>query len=147
MNPTIARPYLTEGVLPKRIVAFLIDFCAVCAIAAVFAILFGVFSILTLGLGIHLFALMPIIPFLYNWLTLGRFGATPGQAAMGLAVRRAADLFPPTWVEALASVVCFYATLALTGLLLLVALATDGHRTLHDLAAGLIVVRTDALAQ
>jgi uncharacterized RDD family membrane protein YckC len=35
----------------------------------------------------------------------------------------------------------FYITLATTGLLLLFALFTVRHRTLHDLASGLVVVR------
>jgi uncharacterized RDD family membrane protein YckC len=39
----------------------------------------------------------------------------------------------------------FYLTLATTGLLLLIALFTVRHRTLHDLASGLVVVRTRAL--
>ena len=36
-------------------------------------------------------------------------------------------------------------TLATTGLLLLIALFTVRHRTLHDLASGLVVARTRAL--
>ena len=38
----------------------------------------------------------------------------------------------------------FYLTLATTGLLLLFALFTVRHRTLHDLASGLVVVRAHA---
>ena len=39
----------------------------------------------------------------------------------------------------------FYLTLATSGLLLLFALVTVRKRTLHDLASGLVVVRTRAL--
>ena len=39
----------------------------------------------------------------------------------------------------------FYLTLATSGLLLLVALFTVRHRTLHDLVSGLVVVRADGM--
>ena len=38
-----------------------------------------------------------------------------------------------------------YLTLATSGLLLVVALFTIRHRTLHDLVSGLVVVRVQAL--
>jgi len=145
MNPAISNPSLIQDVIAKRCLALLIDVCAILMIWLVLGVFLGVFGLLTLGLGWHLFGLMPLVPFFYHFLTLGRFGATPGQHAMGLCVRRVEDLGMPTWLQAFISVLCFYATLALSGILLLVALATEGHRTLHDLAAGLIVVRADAL--
>ena len=43
------------------------------------------------------------------------------------------------------STLLFYATLATSGLLLLIALFTARRRTLHDLISGLVVVRTRAL--
>jgi uncharacterized RDD family membrane protein YckC len=64
---------------------------------------------------------------------------------MGLMVRRDADLGPPTGLQALASVLVFYLTLATSGLLLVVALFTRRHRTLHDLISGLVVVRVSAM--
>jgi len=64
---------------------------------------------------------------------------------MGLTVRRDFDLGPPTGLQALISVLVFYVTLATSGLLLLVALFTVRHRTLHDLLSGLVVVRARAL--
>jgi uncharacterized RDD family membrane protein YckC len=45
----------------------------------------------------------------------------------------------------LVSVLLFYLTLATSGLLLLVALFTLRHRTLHDILSGLVVVRVRAL--
>ena len=47
--------------------------------------------------------------------------------------------------QALIFTVVFYLTLATSGLLLLVALFTVRHRTLHDLLSGLVVVRSRAL--
>jgi uncharacterized RDD family membrane protein YckC len=60
-------------------------------------------------------------------------------------VRRNDDLGPPSFAQAFVYTLVFYLTLATTGLLLLVALATVRHRTLHDLASGLVVARARAL--
>ena len=60
-------------------------------------------------------------------------------------MRRNDDLGPPTPLQALVYTLLFYLTLATSGLLLLVALFTVRHRTLHDLASGLVVVRARAL--
>ena len=87
-------------------------------------------------------AILPAVPFLYHFLSLLRAStATPGQSIMGLTVRRDADLGPPTGLQALIFTVVFYLTLATSGLLLLIALFTVRHRTLHDLASDLVVVR------
>jgi len=104
-----------------------------------------VVGLLTLGLGFAAIAAWPAIPFLYHFLSLLRTGsATPGQALVGLIVRRDEDLGPPTGLQALIFTVVFYLTLATSGILLLVALVTTRHRTLHDLASELVVVRRRA---
>ena len=47
-------------------------------------------------------AALPAVPFLYHFLSLLRpASATPGQALMGLTVRRDPDLGPPTGLQAL----------------------------------------------
>jgi len=91
-------------------------------------------------------AVLPAIPVLYHFLSLLRSSsATPGQAMMGLTVRRDADLGPPTGLQALIFTVVFYLTLATSGLLLLIAPFTVRHRTLHDMASDLVVVRRRTL--
>jgi uncharacterized RDD family membrane protein YckC len=131
-----------EGVLTRRCFAWLIDLMLISVIfAALWTVLF-VFGLFTLGLGFAAMAVLPAVPFLYHFLSLlGSSSATPGQAIMGLTVRRDADLGPPTGPQALVFIVVFYLTLATSGLLLLVALFTVRHRTLHDLASDLVVVR------
>ena len=104
------------------------------------------FGVLTLGLGLPLLGVLPFVPFCYHLLFVaGPASATPGQQALGLVVRRNDDLGRPTPLQALIYTLLFYLTLATTGLLLLVALFTIRHRTLHDLASGLVVVRARAL--
>ena len=104
------------------------------------------FGLLTLGLGLPLLGVLPFVPFCYHLLFVaGPASATPGQQALGLVVRRNDDLGRPTPLQAFVYTLVFYLTLATTGLLLLVALFTVRHRTLHDLASGLVVVRARAL--
>jgi len=133
------------GVLTRRCVAWLIDLLLISVIVAFLWTLLFVFGLLTLGLGFAAMAMLPAVPFLYHLLSLLRASsATPGQAVMGLTVRRDEDLGPPTGLQALIFTVVFYFTMATSGLLLLIALFTVRHRTLHDLASDLVVVRRDA---
>ena len=106
------------------------------------------FGILTLGLGMPLLALLPFIPALYNWLSvISPLSATPGQALLGLSLRRDADLGPLDAFAAAIWVMGFYVSLALSGLPMLVALFNARSRTLHDIAAGLVVIRARALTE
>jgi uncharacterized RDD family membrane protein YckC len=131
-----------SGVMTRRCVAWLIDVLLIGVVFAVLALLLFVFGLLTLGLGFGAMALLPAVPFLYHFLSLLRpAAATPGQAVMGLIVRRDQDLGPPTGLQALIFTLVFYFTMATSGLLLLIALFTVRHRTLHDLASDLVVVR------
>ncbi len=138
--------WLTEGVMSRRVFAWLIDMLLVGLILGALFLVLLLFGLLTLGLGLPLLGLLPVVPFCYHWLFVaGPASATPGQQALGLAVRRDDDLGRPTPVQAFVYTLVFYLTLATTGLLLLVALVTVRHRTLHDLASGLVVVRVRAL--
>jgi uncharacterized RDD family membrane protein YckC len=131
-----------SGVMARRCLAWLIDLMLIGLIVAVLWMVLLLFGLLTFGLGFSAMAVLPAVPFLYHFLSLLRSGsATPGQAVMGLTVRRDEDLGPPTGLQALIFTVVFYLTMATSGLLLLIALFTVRHRTLHDLASDLVVVR------
>jgi len=139
---------LTEGVLTRRVFAWLIDVLLIALIFVALWFVLMLFGLLTLGLGLPLLGVLPFIPFCYHMLFLaGPASATPGQQALGLIVRRNDDFGRPTPVQAVVSTLLFYATLATTGLLLLVALFTVRRRTLHDLLSGLVVVRARALTR
>ena len=138
--------WLTDGVMSRRVFAWLIDMLLVGLILGALFLALLLFGLLTLGLGLPLLGALPVVPFCYHWLFVsGPSSATPGQQALGLVVRRDDDLGRPTPVQAFVFTLVFYLTLATTGLLLLVALVTVRHRTLHDLASGLVVARTRAL--
>jgi uncharacterized RDD family membrane protein YckC len=145
MNP-IDEYLLTEGVLIRRMFAWLIDVLLIGLICVALWFALMLFGLVTLGLGLPLLGILPFVPFCYHMLFLaGPASATPGQSALGLVVRRNDDFGRPTPVQALVSTLLFYATLATSGLLLLIALFTVRRRTLHDLISGLVVVRTRAL--
>lgn len=137
---------LTEGVLLRRVWAWVIDLLLVGVIVAVlWVILFG-FGLLTLGLGLPLLGLLPIVPLAYHTLFLasGR-SATPGQAVMDLAVRRDEDLGQPSLLQAVLFTGGLWLTLGTGVIWLAVALFTARKRALHDLISGLVVVRRRAL--
>jgi uncharacterized RDD family membrane protein YckC len=136
---------LTRGVLTRRCLGWFVDLALIAGIATVlWMVLFG-FGVMTLGLGMPLLGLLPLVPFCYHFLFLAGMGATPGQALFGLRVARNDDLGPPSPLQAVVSTLIYYLTLATSGLLLLVALVTARHRTLHDMISGLVVVRARAL--
>lgn len=145
-NPYPADQYLTGGVLSRRCVAWVIDIVLVILLVWVLWWLLIFVGLLTFGLGWGAIGMLPFVPFCYHFFSLlGAASATPGQRMMGLTVRRNEDLGPPTALQALISVLGFYLTLATSGVLLVVALFTIRHRTLHDLVSGLVVVRFQAL--
>ncbi len=142
----IADDVLTEGVLPRRVVAWCIDGVLIALLAGTLFVSGIIFGVLTLGLGFSVLHVLPVVPLAYHWLSLvSPLSATPGQRMMDLMVRRDADLGPPDGWEALVSVLAFYATLALGVIWLGVALFTARRRTPHDLLSGLVVVRAARL--
>jgi uncharacterized RDD family membrane protein YckC len=137
---------LSEGTIARRVAGFVADGVLVLVIGKTLAILLFLFGILTFGLALPLLALLPLVAPLYNWLSLvSPLSATPGQALFGLTVRDHVDLTPPTPLAALLWTAGFYASLALSGVPLLLALLNPRHRTAHDIVSGLVVVRSRAL--
>ena len=144
--PWYANDMLSEGVLWRRVGGWCVDLVLIALLTAVLWWLLLLFGLLTLGLGFPLLGVLPFVPFCYQLLSLlGGGSATPGQQMFGLVVRRNEDLGPPTPLRAVLFILGFYLTMATCGLLLLIALDTVRHRTLHDRASGLVVVRTRAM--
>jgi uncharacterized RDD family membrane protein YckC len=138
--------FLVDGTLIRRVLGWLVDVVLIMLLVWMLWWILILFGLLTLGLGFGALSILPLVPFCYHLLSLlGARSATPGQQMFGLTVRRNDDLGPPTGLQALVSVGVFYLTLATSGLLLLVALFTIRHRTLHDLVSGLVVVRVRAM--
>jgi uncharacterized RDD family membrane protein YckC len=145
-GPHLDDEFLTGGVMSRRCVAWVFDIFLIAILVWALWWILVMFGLLTFGLGFGAMSILPFVPFCYNFLSLlGASSATPGQQMMGLTVRRDYDLGPPAGLQALASVLLFYLTLATSGLLLVVALFTTRHRALHDIVSGLVVVRVRAL--
>ena len=137
---------LTEGVMFRRVCAWLLDLLLVGGIVAVLWVVLVGFGLLTLGFGLPLLGLLPVVPVAYHVLFVaGPRSATPGQVVMDLSVRRDADLGRPSLLQAVLFVAGLWVTLAAGVVWLAAALVTTRHRALHDLVSGVVVVRGRAL--
>jgi uncharacterized RDD family membrane protein YckC len=138
----LAEPDLYDGVLPRRVIAYVLDLALILGLWVVLSMVFGVAGILTFGaltpLGVVVLAVLPVG---YHTIFIGRDGATPGMRVFDLEVRSWTGR-PPDYSQAFLTTVLFYASVSLTAwLVLLVPLFTDRNRTLHDILAGTIVLR------
>ncbi len=87
---------LTRGVLTRRLLAWCVDVFLLAIVLAAFWTSGLVFGIMTLGFGLPLLGLMPLVPLAYHCLFMASgLSATPGQALMGLRVRRNDDMGRP----------------------------------------------------
>ena len=137
---------LLEGVLFRRVWAWLIDLLLVGGIVAVLWVVLVGFGLLTLGLGLPLLGLLPAVPVAYHVLFVASArSATPGQAMMDLTVRRDQDLGRPSLLQAVLFTAGLWLTLGAGVVWLAAALLTTRHRTLHDLVSGVVVIRARAL--
>lgn len=129
-----------EGVLVRRIVAYLID-AFILSLAAPIGMMLSFASLGLLAPVVGL--LLVIIPFLYHSLLIATpRGATIGQRFLGLRVSNRQDGRQVDFFQALIQVVLFYATLAFTGgLLLLWCLFDDRGRCLHEIFSGTVTHR------
>jgi uncharacterized RDD family membrane protein YckC len=141
-------PSATEGILGRRVVAYILDLLFIALFYGILSLVFTVLTVLSLGLLGHVFVLLPLTGIAYTTLTIGgRHSATWGMRVMGIAYARV-DGRRPDYIQALVVTVLFYLSVAVTSMLiLLVALFTDRHRTLHDIVADLVMVRTGVPAR
>ena len=134
---------LFDGLLTRRIVAFLIDYAIVLLLMVPAAVVLFVFSILTLGLGFYLFpVLFFVIAGLYFGLSLSSAGqATPGMRVMDIMMVSDSGQ-PIDFLTAILHLVIFWILNSLlTPLLLLAGLFTERKRLVHDIALGTAQVR------
>ncbi len=137
-----AQPEYFEGVLGRRILAFLVDVTIIFLLTtAVYAFLL-VAGIFTLGLTWLLFGIaFPLVALSYNAWTLSRPpSATIGMRLLGLEMR--------TWygdrmyalLAALHALLYYLSVTTLTPLILLIAPFTGRKRCLHDFLSGTVVI-------
>jgi uncharacterized RDD family membrane protein YckC len=151
----VTNPELFEGVLPRRVLAFVIDL----VILSIPVLILGAFvvasTIATLGLAAILFALLsPLLwPLIVIW-AVCYYGFTLGSPASATIGMRVMDLEMRTWygspayfVLGAVHAVVFWASVSiLTPFILLVAFFNDRHRLLHDMLVGTVVINNSERA-
>jgi uncharacterized RDD family membrane protein YckC len=143
-----ANPELFEGVVSRRLVAFLIDF-VILAVPVIFAAMF-IFAvgIVTFGLGFLLYGLLT--PAMVIW-AIAYYGLTLGSPASATIGMRVMDIEMRTWYGAPAyfvlgavhAVVFWITVSALTPFILLVCLFNQRRRCLHDMLVGTVIINNE----
>jgi uncharacterized RDD family membrane protein YckC len=137
-----SQPELFDGVLGRRVVAFLVDAAIILAMTFAGWLLLGVLGILTFGLAWLLIGLVfPVVALGYTGLTLGGpASATVGMRIAGLQMRTWYGA-PMYFVLAVVHAVLFWVSISiLTPFILLVGLFNERRRLLHDFLIGTVVV-------
>jgi uncharacterized RDD family membrane protein YckC len=137
-------PEAYEGVIWRRTLAYFIDLCCIGVLAVLFWVIFLVLSVVSFGLlGPVLWFLFGLIPLAYHTLLLsGHRSATWGMRCFDVELRSITGE-RPGFLQALAQTALFYITVGATcSLILLFVLFNRRKRTLHDLLAGTVLVRT-----
>ena len=148
----VVNPEYFDGVLSRRVVAFLLDATIVFVPVILVSLFIFLFGFVTLGLGWMLFWLLSpatvVWAVLYFGMTLGGpASATLGMRAVGLEMRTVHGA-PMSFLLAATHVVFFWISVsALTPFVLLVALFNARRRLLHDFLLGTVVVNKEAKAE
>ena len=153
MNATLpdpaTAPELFEGVLTRRVMAFIIDMIVISAIVLGLSIVGGIAGFLTFGLGwLALVVLIPLAIILYYGATLG----SPRRATLGMSMMDI--VLTPTRGQPLDGGMAFVHALLFWvsawicwPLSLIIALVTPRRQMLHDLIVGALVVRRSPMTR
>ncbi len=144
-------PELFDGVLARRILAFIIDLIILAIPIVLLSMFIFVIGVVTLGFGFVLYALLSPIMVLWALFYYGITLGSPRSATLGMRVM---DLEMRTWYGAPAyfvlgavHAIVFWITVSvLTPFVLLVCLFNDRRRCLHDILVGTIVINNEARA-
>lgn len=145
------QPELFEGVLARRMIAFLIDL-VVLFVPVVLAVLFiAVFGLVTLGLGWALYWVLSPATVIWALVYYGMTMGGPSSATVGMRVM---DLEIRTWygapcyflLGAVHAIVFWVSLSVLTPLVLLIGLFNGRRRLLHDFLAGTVVINNSVRA-
>jgi uncharacterized RDD family membrane protein YckC len=144
-------PEYFEGVLARRMIAFVIDLVIITVPIILVCIFIFLFGLITFGLGWGLFFL--VIPGSVIW-ALAYCGVTMGSPASATIGMRTVDIEVRTWygapcyflLGAVHAIAFWVTTSALTPLVLLVGLLNERRRLLHDFLLGTVVINNERRA-
>jgi uncharacterized RDD family membrane protein YckC len=147
-----ANPELFDGVLSRRVIAFVIDVAIICLPVLFLAVLIFIFGVITLGFGWILYVLLYPAAVVWALLYYGLTFGSPASATIGMRVM---DLEMRTWygspayfvLGAVHAIVYWISVSFLTPLILLVGLFNERGRLLHDILVGTVVINNPARAQ
>jgi uncharacterized RDD family membrane protein YckC len=147
----VVNPELFDGVLARRVIAFIIDFVIITVPVAIAWVFVTIVTVVTLGLGFFLYWL--IWPGAVIW-ALIYFGVTLGSPASATIGMRVVDLEMRTWYGAPAyfvlgavhAIVFWFTISLLTPFILLVCFFNDRRRLLHDILLGTVVINNERRA-
>jgi uncharacterized RDD family membrane protein YckC len=152
----VTHPELFDGVLPRRVIAFVIDLIILSIPVFILGVFVAAATIATLGLAAILFALLsPLFwPLIVIW-AICYYGFCFGSPASATIGMRVMDLEMRTWygspayfVLGAVHAVVFWITVSfLTPLVLLVAFFNDRRRLLHDMLVGTVVINNPERAK
>jgi uncharacterized RDD family membrane protein YckC len=148
----VANPELFEGVMSRRVIAFVIDVFVISVPVMFVAIFIFVFGLVTLGFGFFLYLLL--WPATIIW-ALFYYGVTFGSPASATIGMRVMDLEMRTWygspayfvLGAVHALVYWISVSVLTPLILLVGFFNERRRLLHDILVGTVIINNPARAQ
>jgi len=145
------QPELFDGVLSRRVVAFIVDFIIISIPVVLAAMFIFAFGIVTLGLGFALYWLLPTATVIW---AIVYFGATLGGPASATIGMRMMDLEMRTWygtpayfVLGAVHAIAFWFTVSFfTPFVLFVAFFNERRRLLHDILLGTVIINNTVRA-
>src|SRR5512135_822487 len=137
----VRQPQLFDGVIFKRVVAFIIDAIIISVLTAAAYVVVALLGIITLGLAWLLLGLVfPAVGLGYNAVTIGgKNSATLGQRMMGLEVRMWYGGKVTPLVAAFHALLFWFSVVVFCPILLW-ALFDARKRCLHDILAGVVFI-------
>lgn len=138
---------LFDGILSKRIVAFVVDAVLIVALMIPAGLLVLILGFVTLGIGWLLF------PPLFAVVALGYVALTMGGPASATVGMRFASIEMRTWsgqkmfalLATMHALIFWFSVGLLTPLILLVGLFTERKQMLHDLLLGVVALNSAPL--
>lgn len=141
------QPELFDGVLSRRVVAFLIDFLVIAIPVVLAAMFIFAFGVVTLGLGFMLYWLLSPASVIWALIYFGVTLGGPSSATIGMRVM---DLEMRTWYGAQAyfvlgavhAIAFWFSVSFFTPFILLVPFFNRRRRLLHDIVLGTVVINS-----
>ncbi|MCF4098172.1 RDD family protein [Maritalea mediterranea] len=142
-------PELFDGILLRRVLAFVIDLIVVVVLIVIASVLLGILGVLTLGFAwLGYFIMVPAVWIGYYALTLG----TPVRATLGMQMMDI--VLTPTrstplegWLAILHPIVGWASIAFFTPFILLAGLFTPRRQLVHDLVVGTLMVRRSPMVR